>query len=189
MHISRLIGRNRASLLGPLLVLPILLAVAVLAVGCGTLSPNGVAKVSIVTLNDLQDAAAREYQTASGLEAAAGLRCADAARKTGVSLPALKKTATREDGEAAMKPCAALGEPLPYNPASLRDMGEAVNASYEAIRAADAARRAAVASGNGDTTKTVSAAVEALSRLYAAAKELGLNLPFDKLLALKGGSK
>lgn len=188
MYLSRVIGRNRASLLGPLMILP-LLVVAVLLVGCGTLSPNGIAKVSITTLNDLQDAAAREYQTATGQEAAAGLRCADAARKAGVALPALKKTATKEEGEAAMRPCAALGEPLPYNPALLRDTGEAVNASYEAIRAADAARRAAVASGSGDTTKTISAAVEALSRLYAAAKELGLNLPFDKLLALKGGSK
>lgn len=188
MNLSRVIGRNRAALLGPLLILP-LLVVAVLLVGCGTLSPNGVAKVSIVTLNDLQDAAAREYQTASGQEAAAGLRCADAAKAAGIVLPTLKKTATKDEGAAAMESCRALGEPLPYNPASLRDMGEAVNASYEAIRAADAARRAAVASGNGDTTKTVSAAIEALSRLYAAAKELGLNLPFDKLLALKGGSK
>lgn len=168
--------------------LALLLALSPLAllVGCAS-SPNAIAKASLVTLNDLQDAAAREYQTASGQEAAAGLRCADAARAKGVTLPALKRAATKAEGEAAMKACGALGEPLPYNPASLRDAGEAVNASYEAIRAADAARRAAVANGSGDTTTTIQAAVEALSRLYAAAKELGLNLPFDKLLALKGG--
>lgn len=168
------------------LALLLVLSPLALLVGCAS-SPNAIAKVSLVTLNDLQDAAAREYQTATGLEAAAGLRCADAARAKGITLPRLKRDATKEDGEAAMKPCAALGEPLPYNPALLRDLAAPINAGFDAIRAADAARRAAVANGSGDTTTTIQAAVEALSRLYAAAKELGLNLPFDKLLALKGG--
>lgn len=163
-----------------------LFALAPLAFVFGCASANKSAKDIVVALNELQDSAAKAYNDAKGQEASAGLACAAAARRAGVALPEVPRGATKDQGAAAVVACDALGARLPFNPATLRDLETPINATHGAIRAADAARRAALANGSGDASKAVAAAIEAISHLYAAAKELGLQLPFDQLAALKG---
>ncbi len=181
-HSPRIRGAALVFLVGACLA-----ALAPLAFMFGCASANKSAKDIVVTLNELQDSAAKAYNEAKALESAAGLSCAAAARRAGVPLPEVPRAATKDQGHAAVVACEALGARLPYNPATLRDLETPINATHDAIRAADAARRAAIANGSGDASKAVAAAIEAVSQLYAAAKELGLKLPFDQLAAVTGG--
>lgn len=148
---------------GPLL----LLTVAVLLSACA--SPNAVAKRVISAADAAQQSIATSYTEATAAEKAAGLACGSEGKRL------------RDAGlvAAVWRPnfttCAQIGKPLPYDPDKLASVADPLNASYDAIRAADSARRLAVAASKDPNPGAIAVQLlDFLSRLYALAGELGL---------------
>ncbi len=145
-----------------------LVLVAVLALtGC----LNATAKKVIFAANDVQDGAKGAYDEAKTVTEAAGKQCGAVARAaTPPVVPSLEA-------------CAALGVPIPYDPAKLNTLAGPVNAAYEAIRGAEAARLAwqAGTAPKANVITQVTLGLEALSRFVAAANDVGLKLDTTKL--------
>lgn len=149
------------------LFLPLFLA-AVLSLGasdCGDATNR-----TLLSLNDLQDAAGHALLEAKGKVEANGLACGKAAR---LAVPPVAPSPAA---------CAALGFPFPFDPVATNEAIGYSNAAYEAIRVANAAKKA-VAAGTGTpegTAEAVTQAVVAVQRLYRAAKDLGIGLDYPK---------
>lgn len=150
----------------------VLFLVAVLAVltGCN----GGGDKKLILSANALQIQAAGAYDGAKALEDAAGRDCAAKAAAAGQALAA----PTRETVPQILAACASLGAPIPFDPFKLADLAGPLNGAYEAIRAADAIRRGAQP---GDLPRSIGAVIEAISRLWQAAADVGVALPANTL--------
>lgn len=150
---------------------PFVALVLVLAVLTGC---NGGDKKLILSANALQIQAAGAYDGAKALEDAAGRDCAAKAAAAGQALAA----PTRETVPQIRATCAALGAPIPFDPFKLADLAGPLNGAYEAIRAADAIRRGAQP---GDLPRSIGAVIEAISRLWQAAADVGVALPANTL--------
>jgi hypothetical protein len=88
---------------------------------------------AIVSLNEVQAAAADTYDTAKAVETDAENRCRATLAANGAPLPATP---------AEIRPkCAAAGVQIPYDPVGLQKAAGPINALYDLIRAADAQRR------------------------------------------------
>lgn len=150
----------------------VLSLVALLAVltGCA----GGADKKLILAANELQVAAAGAYDGAKAMEDASGKACAAKAAAAGQRLAA----PTRETVPQIRAACASLGAPIPFDPFALADLAGPLNASYEAIRAADAIRRGAQ---KGDLPRSIGSLIEAISRLWQAAADVGVTLPANTL--------
>ena len=163
---------------GPLILL---LTVAVLLSGCVTLTTDQKIARGIVVLNDFQDTAAHVYDDAKVQEAAGGKACREAAASRGVPLPPVSQ-ATIVDLRAA---CDTFGTPIPYDPYKLQALAVPINATYDAIRAANSVRTAVKAGQAGDTMGALSKAADAVRSLLAGAKEVGVKFPPAVLKALE----
>lgn len=87
---------------------------------------------AIVSLNEVQAAAADTYDTAKAVETDAENRCRATLAANGAPLPATP---------AEIRPkCAAAGVPIPYDPIELQKAAGPINALYDGIRAANAQR-------------------------------------------------
>lgn len=150
----------------------VLFLVAVLAVLTGC--TDGSDKKLILAANALQIQAAGAYDGAKSLEDAAGRDCAAKAVAAGQHLGA----PTRETVTQIRATCAALGAPIPFDPFKLADLAGPLNGAYEAIRAADAIRRGAQP---GDLPRSIGALIEAISRLWQAAADVGVALPANTI--------
>lgn len=156
-----------------------LLAVLVLSlVGCF----NATAKKVIVGANDVQDAAKNAFDEAKAQTVAAGKACGDAAR---AAVPPVTPT---------LEACAALGIPIPYDPAKLNKLEGPINAAYEAIRAAESVRLAWQdgKAGKSDVIAQITLGLDAISRLVTAANDLGINIdraPLDAVIQKWEGVK
>lgn len=155
---------------------PFVALVLVLAVltGCN----GGGDKKLILSANALQIQAAGAYDGAKALEDAAGRDCAAKAAAAGQALAA----PTRETVPQIRAACASLGAPIPFDPFKLADLAGPLNGAYEAIRAADAIRRGAQP---GDLPRSIGAVIEAISRLWQAAADVGVKLPANTLGAAR----
>jgi len=131
-------------------------------------------KKLILSANALQIQAAGAYDGAKALEDAAGRDCAAKAAAAGQALAA----PTRETVPQIRTACASLGAPIPFDPFKLADLAGPLNGAYEAIRAADAIRRGAQP---GDLPRSIGAVIEAISRLWQAAADVGVKLPANTL--------
>lgn len=144
------------------------LLVAVLALtGCF----NATAKKVIVGANEVQDGARGAYNEAKVQTEEAGEACGAVAR---AAVPPVVPS---------LEACAALGVPIPYDPARLNTLAGPINAAYEAIRGAEAARLAwqAGAAPKSDVILQITLGLEALTRFVAAANDIGLKLDTTKL--------
>lgn len=151
---------------------PLVALVLVLAVLSGC--TDGSDKKLILAANALQIQAAGAYDGAKSLEDAAGRDCAAKAVAAGQGLAA----PTRETVPQIRATCAALGAPIPFDPFKLADLAGPLNGAYEAIRAADAIRRGAQP---GDLPRSIGALIEAISRLWQAAADVGVALPANTI--------
>lgn len=147
----------------------VVLALAVLT-GCA----GGADKKLILAANNLQIAAAGAYDGAKAMEDVAGRDCAAKAAAAGQHLAA----PTRETVPQIRAACASLGAPIPFDPFRLADLAGPLNGAYEAIRAADAIRRGAQ---KGDLPRSIGSLIEAISRLWQAAADVGVTLPANTL--------
>ena len=150
----------------------VLFLVALLAVLTGC--TDGSDKKLILAANALQIQAAGAYDGAKALEDAAGRDCAAKAAAASQALAA----PTRETVPQIRAACASLGAPIPFDPFKLADLAGPLNGAYEAIRAADAVRRGAQP---GDLPRSIGAVIEAISRLWQAAADVGVKLPANTL--------
>lgn len=152
----------------PLAILAIVLSLAV-SVGCVSFDDG--AKKTILAANDFQDAAKNMFEEAKATTVAAGKACGEKARaQTPPVTPSLEA-------------CAALGVPIPFDPEKLNKLAGPINAAYEAIRAAEAARLL-YKEGKGSKTNVIALvglALESVARFTTAASDLGVkvdNKPF-----------
>lgn len=132
---------------------------------------NATAKKVIVGANEVQDGAKNVYNDAKTQTEAAGKACGVEAR---AAVPPVVPS---------LEACAALGVPIPYDPVKLNKLAGPINAAYEAIRGAEAARLAWKA-GTGtkaDVIAQITFGLDAVSRFVAAANDLGLKLDTTKL--------
>ncbi len=145
-----------------------LLLVVALLLSAGCASPNAVAKRVISAADAAQQAIATSYTEATVAEKAAGLACGDEGKRlraAGTLAPAWRPS---------FENCKAIGKPLPYDPDKLASVADPLNATYDAIRAADSARKLAVASLKDPNPGAIAVQLlDFLSRLYALAGELG----------------
>jgi hypothetical protein len=140
----------------------LLLVLALPLVGCF----NATAKKIIVGANEVQDGAKNAYNDAKAQAETAGKACGEVAR---TAVPPVVPS---------LEACAALGIPIPYDPEKLNKLAGPINAAYEAIRGAEAARLA-WRNGNGDKANVivqVTLALEAITRFVAAANDAGLQI-------------
>ena len=147
------------------------LALAVLALaGCF----NGTAKKVIVGANEVQDGAKNVYNEAKAQTEAAGAKCGAVAR---AAVPPVVPS---------LAACAALGVPIPYDPAKLNTLAGPINAAYEAIRGAEATRLAwqAGTAPKADVIVQVTLGLEAITRFVTAANAVGLKIDTTKLGAI-----
>ena len=146
----------------------LLLAVAVFLSGCAS-DPNAVAKRVISAADAAQQSIATSYTEATVAEKAAGLACGDEGKR-------LRVAGTLPPGwRPGFVPCKEIGKPLPYDPDKLASVADPLNATYDAIRAADSARKLAVAaSKDPDPTAIAVQLLDLLSRLYGLAGQLGM---------------
>lgn len=169
-------GIGRGSFLGTGTVL--LLAVLVLS-SCAS-DPNAVAKKVISAADAAQQAIATSYTEATTAEKAAGLACGDEGKR-------LRTAGTLPTGwRPGYAPCAQIGKPLPYDPDKLAKVADPLNTTYDAIRAADSARKLAVAASKAPDAGAIAIQLlDLLSRLYALAGELGFRTNPALLRAVK----
>lgn len=180
LTLARVASRGRGGGLGAGTVGLLLLAVLACS-SCATLTPDQTAARAIVVLNDFQDTAAHVYDEAKVQEAAGGKACREAAASRGVPLPAVSP-ATIVELRAA---CDTFGTPIPYDPYKLQALAVPVNATYDAIRAANAVRTAVKAGQAGDTMGALSKAAAAVRSLLAGAREVGVKFPPAVISALE----
>ncbi len=110
--------------LGPALAL--LLGLALAACSSST------TKRLLISANEAQDSAAKTYETAKALEMDASSRCRAALVAAGKPLPATPQQ---------IQPiCQSVGVPIPYDPVKLQNAAGPINALYDAVRSANAAR-------------------------------------------------
>lgn len=156
-----------------------LLLVVALVSSCGS-DPNAVAKRIISAADAAQQAVAASYTEATTAEKAAGLACGDEGKRlraAGTLAPAWRPSLTN---------CAAIGKPLPFDPDKLASVADPLNATFDGIRAADSARRLAVAAAKDPDPASIAVGLlDLLSRLYALAGELGLRTDPALLRAVK----
>jgi hypothetical protein len=155
----------------PLLAVPALLLVFAL-VGC---SFDGTAKKVIVGANEVQDGAKNAFNDAKAQTEAAGKACGTAAR---AAIPPVTPS---------LEACAALGVPIPYDPEKLNKLEGPINATYEAIRAAESVRLAwkKGEAGKADVIAQITLGLDAISRLVNAANDLGIDIdrtPLDEVI-------
>lgn len=145
----------------------LLLAVLVLS-SCAS-DPNAVAKRVISAADAAQQSVATSYTEATTAEKAAGLACGDEGKR-------LRAAGTLPPSwRPGFVTCAAIGKPLPYDPDKLARVADPLNAAYDAIRAADSARKLAVAASKAPDPGAIAVQLlDLLARLYALAGELGL---------------
>lgn len=157
-----------------------LLLLVVLACSSCASDPNAVAKKVISSADAAQQAIATSYTEATTAEKAAGIACGDEGKRlraAGTLAPAWRPSFVN---------CAAIGKPLPYDPDKLASVADPLNATYDGIRAADSARKLAVAaSKDPDPASIAVGLLDLLSRLYALAGELGLRTDPALLRAVK----
>lgn len=120
------------------------------------------------SMNDLQDAAGHALLEAKGQTEAAALKCGQLAR--------LQVPPVIPSPEA----CEALGSSLPYDPVKVNEAIGYSNGAYEAIRAANAVKKAVKA---GTATpeglaESISHVIVAVQRLYRASQDLGVKLDY-----------
>lgn len=120
------------------------------------------------SMNDLQDAAGHALLEAKGQTEAAGLKCGQLAR--------LQVPPVMPSPEA----CEALGSPLPFDPVKVNEAIGYSNGAYEAIRAANAVKKAVKA---GTATpeglaESISHVIVAVQRLYRASQDIGVKLDY-----------
>ncbi len=146
-----------------------LLLLVVLACSSCASDPNAVAKKVISAADAAQQAIATSYTEATTAEKAAGIACGDEGRR-------LRAAGQVPPGWLpGFAPCAAIGKPLPYDPDKLARVADPLNATYDAIRAADSARKLAVAASKAPDAGAIAVQLlDFLSRLYSLAGELGL---------------
>lgn len=166
---SRGIGQ-RVTLSRALPVFFVSLALLV-AVGCDF---DTAAKKTIFGLNEVQDGAFNALKEARAKTIAAGLACGEAAR---AAVPPVNPSP---------EACAALGHPIPFDPAKVNDAISVSNAAYEAIRGANSARLALKdgSGSKGDVLAAVGHALDALIRLGAAVREAGVEFDDTELRKL-----
>lgn len=143
------------------------LSISVLPLGCF----NATAKNVIVGANEVQDGAKNAFNEAKAKTEAAGKACGAVARQ---AVPPVTPT---------LEACAALGVPIPYDPAKLNALAGPINAAYEAIRGAEAARLA-YQKGTGqkaDVVAQITLGLDAVARFVAAANDLGVEVDTTKL--------
>ncbi len=165
-----------------LVLVPLL---AIVLSGC-TATQDQIAAKTIVSANGLQDAAARAYQDAVAKEKAAGQLCSLALCPSGI--PSLLNPVgcpLPAPTSALLAACTAAGTPIPYDPTKLAALAGPVNAGYEAVRGAEAARLAVKAgkdpNGLGDALALMG---QAVLRVYVGASDLGIKLPLADALKL-----
>jgi hypothetical protein len=142
------------------------------------------AEKTILTANDLQEACASAYDDATAATTAAGKLCGQKAAAAGSPLAA----PTEATWAAQRLKCSSLGVEIPYNPFVLAKLAKPINVAYDAVRAADATRRA-VAAGTADQaalSAAVSSAVAHVLDLYGEATRAGLKIDPAKAAALGG---
>jgi hypothetical protein len=149
-----------------------LLAFAILLSGC---TFDGTAKKVLVGANDVQDGAKKAFDDAKAQTEAAGKACGTAAR---AAVPPVTPSP---------EACAALGIPIPYDPEKLNKLAGPINATYEAIRAAESVRLAwkKGEAGKSDVIAKVTLGLDAISRLITAANDVGINIdraPLDEVI-------
>jgi len=148
--------------------IPLLLVVAVLLSACAS-DPNAVAKKVISAADAAQQAIATSYTEATMAEKAAGIACGDEGKRlraAGTLAPAWRPS---------FENCKVIGKPLPYDPDKLAKVADPLNTTYDAIRAADSARKLAVAASKAPDAGAIAIQLlDFLSRLYALAGELGM---------------
>lgn len=159
----------------------LLLLAVTLSLACATLTPDEKIARGLVVLNDFQDTAAHVYDEAKVQEAAGGKACREAAAIKSVALPAVSP-ATIVELRAA---CDTLGTPIPYDPYKLQALAVPINATYDAIRAANAVRVAVKAGKAGDTPGALKQAATAVRSLLAGAREVGVKFPPAVISALE----
>lgn len=167
---SRAHSPARVLLLGGRRLMAPLALFLVVVFSLGASDCGDVTNRTIVSLNDLQDAAGRSLEDAKAQTQGAALQCGELAR--------LQVPPVTPSPEA----CAGLGAPLPFDPVAMNEAIGYSNAAYEAIRAANAAK-SAVKAGAGTpeaVAEGVSKAIVAVQRLYRAARDLGLKLDYGK---------
>ena len=152
----------------------VLLAVALFAVvGCSTFDET--AKVTIVSTNEFQDAAKNAFNEAKATTEKAGKECGAIARE---QVPPVIPS---------LEACKALGVPIPYDPVALNKLAGPINAAYEAIRGAQAARLL-YKEGKGSKTNVIAAmglALEAVARFTTAANDAGVKIDTKPFLEIR----
>lgn len=149
-----------------------LVALAVLLSGC---TFDGTAKKVIVGANDVQDGAQKAFNDAKAQAEAAGKACGAAAR---AAVPPVTPS---------LEACAALGIPIPYDPEKLNKLAGPINATHEAIRAAESVRLAwkKGEAGKSDVVAQITLGLDAISSLVNAANDLGIDIdraPLDTVI-------
>lgn len=164
-------GSGRRVLLSRALPAFFLAFALVLAAGCDF---DTAAKKTIFGLNEIQDGAFNALKEARAKTVAAGLACGEAAR---AAVPQVTPSP---------EACAALGHPIPFDPAKVNDAISVSNTAYEAIRGANEARLAlkAGSGSKGDVLAAVGHALDALLRLGAAVREAGVEFDDTELRKL-----
>lgn len=181
MYLTRKVYRNIIFGCGVL----VLASIAALLAGC-TVSQDQFAAKSIMAANGLQDAAAHAYDDAVAQEQAAGKLCNLALCPAGVASPLNPVGCPLPAPNAAiLESCAKAGAPIPYNPDALARVAGPLNATYEAVRAAGAAKLA-VKAGQAPTGLSLALKLmgEAVLRVYLGAADLGLKLPMADAVKL-----
>ena len=159
MSLTSLRGRGPRTALALFLVL--------FLVGCF----NATAKKVIVGANEVQDAAKNAFNDAKAQVEANGKACGAKAR---AQVPPVTPSP---------EACAMLGLPFPYDPVKMNELVGPINALYEAVRAAEATRLAwrKGHGSKGDVVAQVTLALEAISRVFTAADDLGVKLDRTQL--------
>jgi hypothetical protein len=138
------------------------------AIGCTSAAQRRV----IVSLNEVQEAAASTYDTAKVVEGDATARCRaalDAARKP--------PPVTADEVKGV---CAAVGVVLPYDPVGLQKAAGPINALYDGIRAANAQR---MKTGALVPAETMTDLAGLLEQVIADLVDAGVPVP-DKVKAM-----
>lgn len=156
----------------------LVLALVAFAAGCS----SGTTLKLIVSANDAQQAAADTYNAAKAAEDGAAQACRQVLVSKGQPLPA-----TPEQIQPA---CTAIGQPLPYDPVKLQKAAAPINALYDGIRAANAAR---TASGTAEdiglvvSTQLGSLFAAVVADLTAAGVAVPSSVAQTAALLVKGG--
>jgi hypothetical protein len=155
----------------------------VLLFGLGASDCGQTANRVLDSMNDLQDAAGHALLEAKAQTEAAGLKCGQLAR---IQVPPVTPSP---------EACEALGSPLPFDPVKVNKAISYSNGAHEAIRAANAVKKAVKAGTTPPEglAESLSHVIVAVQRLYRASQDLGVRLDYagaEKALAdAKGATR